>query len=194
MRHAITIVLISLLLLSGCARYQTERGKLIDESSIVLEEGETRREDILRNLGPPDQICALPGGCAFLYEYFNALEKQLGLSIGWKWLSLFKFAYGWAGADRQALFLIFDNDEILRSSEYRAWEEDLGSGFSIAFIYSLVSLVDMSHLEEESAAHGWGTGLLRPPSLTPDEQRKLEEEAKGIHLWGTSDISGGERD
>lgn len=157
-------------------------------------EGETRREDILSDLGPPDQICALPGGCAFLYESFNALEKQLGLSIGYKWLSLFKFAYGWAGADRQALFLIFDNDEILRSSEYRAWEEDLGSGFSIAFIYSLVSLVDMSHLEEEASAQGWGTGLLRPPSVTPDERRKLDDEAAGLHLWGTSDISGGERE
>ena len=191
MKHTITIVLISLLL-SGCAHYRTERGRLIDESSIVLEEGETRREDILRDLGPPDQICALPGGCAFLYESFNALEKQLGLSIGWKWLSLFKFAYGWAGADRQALFLIFDNDELLRSSEYRTWEEDLGTGFSIAFIYSFVSLVDMSQLEA-SAAHGWGTNLLRPPSVTPDERRKLEDEAEGLHLWGASDISGGQR-
>jgi len=193
MKHAITIVLLSLLL-TGCARYRTERGRLIEESSIVIEEGETRRKDILHDLGPPDQICSLPEGCAFLYESFNATEKQLGLSIGYKWLSLFKFAYGWAGADRQALLLIFDNDEILRSSEYRTWEEDLGSGFSIAFIYSLVSLVDMSHLEEESAAQGWGTGLLRPPSVTPDEQRKLDDEAKGLHLWGTSDISGGERD
>lgn len=187
------VIILAFLLLTGCARYRTERGRLIDESSIVLEEGETRRKDILRNLGPPDQICALPGGCAFLYESFNALEKQLGLSIGWKWLSLFKFAYGWADADRQALFLIFDNDEILRSSEYRAWEEDLGTGFSISFIYSFVAIVDMSHLEEEASAHGWGTGLLRPPSLTPDERRKLDDEAAGLHLWGTSDISGGER-
>ena len=194
MKHAITIVLISLICFSACARYRTERGMPLDESSIVIEDDKTRREDILRELGPPDQICALPGGCAFLYESFNALEKQLGISIGYKWLSLFKFAYGCAGAERQALFLIFDNDEILRSSEYRSWEENLGSGFSIAFIYSLVSLVDMSHLEEEASAHGWGTGLLRPPSLTPDEQRKLEDEAKGLHLWGTSDISGGERD
>jgi len=187
-------MVVSLLLLSGCAHYRTERGRLIDESSLVLEAGETRREDILRDLGPPDQICALPGGCAFLYESFNALEKQLGISLGWEWLSLFKFSYGWAGADRQALFLTFDNDEILRSSKYRTWEEDLGSGVSIAFIYSLVSLVDMTHLEEEAIAQGWGTGLLRPPAVNPDQRRKLYDETKGLHLWGTSDISGGERD
>jgi len=186
------IIILTILLLTGCAQYRTERGSLLEESAMDLEEGATLREEILRDLGPPDQICAIPGGCAFLYEYFSALEKQLGLSIGYKWLSLFKFAYGWAGADRQALILIFDNDAILRSSEYRTWEEDLGRGFSIAFIYSLVSLVDMSHLEEPSAAHEWGIALLRPPSVTPDEQRQLEDEAAGIHLWGTSDISGGE--
>jgi hypothetical protein len=188
-----TTIILTLLFLSGCARYRTERGFTIDESSLALEEGKTSRMDILRTLGPPTKISALPGGCAFLYEYFNILEKQLGLSIGYEWLSLFKFAYGWASADRQALLLIFDDYEILRSSEYLAWEEALGSGFSINFIISLVTLVDTSHLEEESVAHGWRTGLLRPPSITPDERRKLEDEAEGLHLWGTPDISGGER-
>jgi len=180
------------LCLSGCARYRTERGATIDESALSLEAGRTGRAEILRELGPPARMAVLPGGYVFLYEHFAILEKQLGITIGYRWLSLFKFAYGWASADRQALLLFIGDDEFLRSSEYLEWEEDLGSGFSIDFILSVVSLVDTSHLEEDSPEHTWGAGLLREASLTPDGQRRLEDEATGLDLWGTPDLLGGE--
>jgi len=65
-------LLCALLLLPGCAQYENKRGVEIvwqEEATSQLVRGESRREDVLRLLGPPSQVIALDDETAMYYLF-----------------------------------------------------------------------------------------------------------------------------
>jgi outer membrane protein assembly factor BamE (lipoprotein component of BamABCDE complex) len=72
-RHPLLLSLLcTALLLSGCAQYENKRGvEVVWQDAITgnLVRGESRREDVLRLLGPPSQVIALDGETAMYYLF-----------------------------------------------------------------------------------------------------------------------------
>ncbi len=71
-RPLLLSLLCSALLLGGCAQYENKRGVEVVWQETVTRElvrGESRREDVLRLLGPPSQVIALDGETAMYYLF-----------------------------------------------------------------------------------------------------------------------------
>lgn len=72
-RHLLLLsVLCTALLFSGCAQYENKRGVEVVWQDVITDKlvrGESRREDVLRLLGPPSQVIALDGETAMYYLF-----------------------------------------------------------------------------------------------------------------------------
>ncbi len=77
-------VLVTALLLSGCAQYENKRGVFDsweDGSDAGFVVGETTRRDVLKRLGPPSQVIALGDETVLYYLYERAEGKGLILIV-----------------------------------------------------------------------------------------------------------------
>jgi hypothetical protein len=131
-------------------------------------------------------MSALGKGVVFLYEYTLITERQIGVTFRYGLLSLIKFSHAKAKADRKTLLLLFDDQGILMSYALQELTEKVGSGIGVSFVYSVVSLVDTSNLEEEPAVFQWGTSLFKPLPETLNVQHSLESGQNGLELKGTT--------
>jgi hypothetical protein len=131
-------------------------------------------------------MSALGNGVVFLYEYTLITERQLGVTFRYGLLSLIKFSHANAKADRKTLLLLFDDKGILKSYAFQDLTEKLGSGVGASFVYSVVSLVDTSNLEEEPAVFQWGTSLCKPLPEALNIHHSLDSGQHGLELKGTT--------
>ena len=77
-RAKCVVLILSLLLLEGCARYQNTRGVEVGwEASIVdqLLRGKTTRQELMEQLGPPSQVIAV-GDETVLYYLFEHSDGE----------------------------------------------------------------------------------------------------------------------
>lgn len=75
---ALNVLLLSTLVLSGCAQYESKRGVEVNWQSTVtaqLVNGQSTRSDVLAMLGPPSQVISLDGESA-LYYLFERSEGE----------------------------------------------------------------------------------------------------------------------
>lgn len=75
---ALNVLLLSSLVLSGCAQYESKRGVEVNWQSTVtaqLVNGQSTRSDVLAMLGPPSQVISLDGESA-LYYLFERSEGE----------------------------------------------------------------------------------------------------------------------
>lgn len=134
--------------------------RVLDDDSFEL--ASTHVSDVIDVIGPPSKLSMYNDGLVFLYESIEKRERQLGLSSDYNILRLLKFSYARGIADREILLLIFDGEGYLVAKGHKEFQENLGSGQAIDFLFSIQSLVDSSSLEEDPPALNWGSSLLVP--------------------------------
>jgi hypothetical protein len=180
------IVLLFLCALQGCTILHTQIDNPLQFSQDDFNKHQTHISTVLERLGPPAKMSALGNGMAFLYEYTLITERQIAVTIRYGALSLLKFSYAKAGADRQTLLLVFDDKGVLTSYALQDLTEKVGSGVGASFVYSVKSLVDTSHLEEEPAVFHWGTSLFRSLPEALNAHHSLESGQHGLERTGTT--------
>jgi hypothetical protein len=82
--------------------------------------------------------------------------------------------------------MFFDAESILTSYAFQDFTEKVGSGIGAGFVYSVVSLVDTSNLEEEPAVFQWGTSLFKSFPETLNVHHSLDSGQHGLELKGTT--------
>jgi len=113
-------VLLSAMLLGGCAQYESKRGVEVNWQAAVTEQlvnGQSTRRDVLALLGPPSQVIALDGESA-LYYLFEHSEGQ-GLV-----LLLYNRMRIDTRYDRAIFF--FDKNDVLTEFATRLYPADEG--------------------------------------------------------------------
>jgi outer membrane protein assembly factor BamE (lipoprotein component of BamABCDE complex) len=113
-------LLLSALLLIGCAQFESKRGVEVNWQSTVtaqLVNGQSTRRDVLALLGPPSQVIALDGESA-LYYLFEHSEGE-GLI-----LVLYNSMRIDTRYDRAIFF--FDKNDILTEFSTRLYPTDAG--------------------------------------------------------------------
>jgi hypothetical protein len=86
--------------------------------------------------------------------------------------------------------LIFDEKGYLVAKTYNNFEENLGSGQAISFLYAIESLVDSSKLEETPGSLGWGSSLLKPLPVALNYPHNLGTGESGVEQLGAPDSVG----
>jgi len=191
--YRVTLVSLCLLIVgltTGCTVITKEVGTPIPADQADLIEGQARIGDVIGALGPPDNLTALGGVAAFIYEYVDIKENQVGLNFEGDVFKWFKFSLASSTGKREALVLIFDEDGLLTGRRFYRWEENLGKGAGIAFIVGAKSLVDTSHLEQEPGAFAWGSTLLKPLPEGLNRGQSMDSGLGGLEQRGTTDKVG----
>jgi len=114
------VLLLSAMLLGGCAQYESKRGVEVNWQANVTEQlvnGQSTRRDVLALLGPPSQVIALDGESA-LYYLFEHSEGQ-GLI-----LLLYNRMRIDTRYDRAIFF--FDKNDVLTEFATRLYPADEG--------------------------------------------------------------------
>lgn len=164
------------------------RGVALDDKNIEI--SRTHFNDVIYQLGPPSKLSKYNDGLVFLYEAIEIQEKQLGLNIDYNVLRLIKFSYAKGAAERQALILIFDKNGLLISQNFKEFDEDLGSGQAIDYLFSIESLVDSSKLEEDPSSLTWGSSLLKPLPEVLNYSQNLGTGESGVEQLGVPNSVG----
>jgi hypothetical protein len=153
-------------------------------------EGRTRVETVVTELGPPSQVSRLPGGFVFLYEYTGISEFQLGLSVNTPILRWFKFIKAWNRLNQEGCVLTFDDQGVLRGQGLGKWQESLGGGSALQFIFAVLSLSDVSELLQPADAHSWGATLLQLPPVALNSRQSLRSGENGLQQRIAPDYAG----
>jgi len=175
---------------AGCTTIGRRYGEPIAPDLRGLEAGRTTVQQAVATLGPPARMSPVPGGVAMLYEHVDGVEKQLGINLELVGLDWFKVAIGRGTADREELLLLFGEDAVLRSQEYRAWREDTGRGFGFQLFFAALPTVDSKHLWESPEQFTWGRRALEPLAVTLNEANSITSGTHGIEARGTPDSAG----
>jgi hypothetical protein len=187
-----------LLLLTLCLLFTTSSCTVISkdinkqttlkDKSFELER--TSISNVLEQLGPPSKLSKLNGGLVFIYESVDIDEYQIGFSAKYDFFRWFKFSFAKGKADRELLLLIFDNNGLLVAKTYNNFEENLGSGQAVSFLYSIDSLVDSSKLEEAPGSLAWGNSLLQPLPIALNYPNNLSTGESGVEQLGAPNSVG----
>lgn len=81
---ALTALVLSAIVLGGCAQFESKRGVEVNWQSSVTEQlvnGQSTRRDVLAMLGPPSQVIALDGESALYYLFEHSEGEGLILIV-----------------------------------------------------------------------------------------------------------------
>jgi hypothetical protein len=186
----LVLVVVLPLVLSGCSQFRTELGKPLSVHKGAFVEGETSVQTIIHELGPPNQVSALPDGVAFLYDHTQIAENQIGVSVNVAVLRFLKFVKARSYVDQDILLLTFDDEGRLRGVGAHHWKEDLGGGTAVQLIFSAISLSDASAFRRPSDTHSWGAAWLRPLPSALNSGQTLRSGAHGLQLRSAPSYAG----
>lgn len=173
---------------SGCADLRFTRGPFLELQESDLAPGETHSRDVLTALGPPDKLSRVGTGFAFLYERFDARERQVGVSV--PGVEGLKLVLGRGTARRQTLLLSFDGDGALLSRQIEDRSAKIGSGGALQFAVVIAPLVDVSPFTGRAPQHRWGAGLLRPLPQALNRGQDLDGGDSGLEQLATPTKAG----
>jgi hypothetical protein len=179
-RLGLTALLAGLACGLGCSSFRTQMGRPLPTGTEQFAEGQSRVEDVARQLGPPSQASQLSPGFVFLYEYSAIREFQLGISVNVPILRYFKFVHAWNHLDQQALVLTFDDQGVLRSAGGGRSKESLGGGSAAQPVFVSISLSDVSRILRPADAHDWGESLLKPLPVALNSAQSLRSGEHGV--------------
>lgn len=165
-----------------------DRNETVNEASFEL--SKTHFSEVIDQVGPPSKLSKYNNGLVFLYESIKIKENQIGLSADYNILKLLKFSYAKGAAERQTLLLIFDVNGFLIRHKYNEFNEDLGSGQAIDYLFSIESLVDVSKLEQDPSSLSWGSSLLKPLPEALNYLQNLGTGESGVEQLGAPNSVG----
>ena len=178
-------LLILLALTAGCTLISKEHGRPLVSEDSDFEDGATHFRDVLRRLGPPAKVSAVPGGMAFQYEHLTVKERQFGINIPIPSLQWLKLSLGRARVDLDTLLLLFDEKGRLKSHRFEERQQEIGTGTSVQLFFAVAPIVDTSGVEADHEPNEWGMALLRPPFESLNSRQSLESGQNGVQLRGT---------
>ena len=185
-----------LLLVTGCTVLREDIGRRIVWDAEQFQEGRTHYRDVMKELGAPLRVSRSGDGVAFLYEHLIVKEGQIGLSyseelgLNLEFLEPIQFTYGKAAADRQALLMTFDRAGILETERFVAWNQKLGTGFSVQAVVDVGSVVDTSAVRKGVVPNRWGMMLLRSLPQTLNTAQSIDDGRFGLEQRGTPAVAG----
>lgn len=179
------VFFVVIVFLSGCTSISKQIGRDLEPMAKDIKISRTHFHDILDNLGPPDQITALPGGFVFLYESLLITEKQIGISSTKEVLNWFKLSFSDADVDRLVHIFTFDKRGYLRSHVGKMTSKDIGDGSSLQFLFTVEEMVNTNYLEKDPVQQDWGFLLLKPIPQTLNSNQSLDSGAGGLEQIGT---------
>ena len=179
-----------ILTFTSCTVISKDINRDVTVKDTNFELSKTHFSEVIDQVGPPSKLSKYNNGLVFLYESINIKENQLGLSADYNILKLLKFSYAKGVAERQVLLLIFDNNGFLISQNYKEFQEQLGSGQAIDFLFSIESLVDVSKLEEDPSSLSWGSSLLKPLPEALNYSQNLGTGESGVEQLGAPNSVG----
>lgn len=187
-KYYIFRLLLSVFIVTGLLSSCTVISKNIDSDRDLegdtFEVESTHVSDVIEEIGPPSKLSRYGSGMVFLYESIEKRERQLGLSSDYNILRLLKFSYARGTADREMLLLIFNNEGILTAKGHKIFQENLGSGQAIDFLFSIQSLVDSSSLEQDPPSLSWGRSLLTPLPESLNYNHNITSGNSGLEQLG----------
>jgi len=165
-------------------------GKPLKVEPDQFVEGQTRVETVIHELGPPNRASRTVDGVAFLYEHWVMREFQLGIAVPLPVFEWFKFLKARNYLDQDILLLTFDNQGVLRSAGASKWQEGLGGGTGVQFIFSMMSFSDVSKFLRPADAHNWGQTMLQPLPVALNSAQSLRTGEHGLQQPITPDYAG----
>lgn len=153
---------------------------------LLAQEGPLGVDDVLAALGPPQKLSALSGGYVFLYQQFDIVEKQLGISSDQPVLKWFKLSLADADVEADTLVLQFDREDRLVASGFSSTREDLGEGGSVMFALNFLSMISSEELDRDlQGPNRWGMSLLVKPQVALNRKSSVDSGQDGLELRGT---------
>jgi len=186
----VCVLMTALGLLTGCSSFRTELGQPVAARAGGFAEGRTGVNAVIRDLGPPNAITRLPDGFAFLYEHSTISEFQFGFSANLPVIRWLKFVRAWNHIEQDNVLLTFDDQGVLCSVGTGNWQESLGGGGAVQFLFVVMSLSDLSDFLCPADAHGWGKSLLQPLPVTLNSAQSLRNGEHGLQLRNSPDFAG----
>ena len=189
-KQLLLLAIFLLFITSSCTVISKDINKQTSLADKSFELEKTNVGDAINQMGPPSKLSKFNNGLVFIYESVDIDEYQIGLSAKYDFFRWFKFSFAKGKADREILLLIFDEKGYLVAKTYNNFEENLGSGQSISFLYAIESLVDSSKLEETPGSLGWGSSLLKPLPVALNYPHNLGTGESGVEQLGAPDSVG----
>ncbi len=180
MQSFLTVIVFALLstVLSSCSQFTTHLDTPPPDINTTFA---TSYGEVLSTYGPPSQIHTTPTGFYFLYENVKIKENQIGLSLDFLIPDIFSFVFGRGSARLQSLLVGFNSTGMQTSLTRSDWDEDLGKGSGLQFIFTPLPLVDDSSLRVTAPQNQWGTELL----LQQDDDIRVRLSDERLILLGT---------
>ena len=185
LERAAPILLLLVLLLSGCTQWRYELGTRVSEEALPDSSQGVSLTEVLASLGPPMRLSALGKGYVLAWEFWRIREDTIGLSLGALGVDLLSVDWGKAHMHGEFLIVTFNREHQVTSSSFARWSNDAGGGRAIQPMLGLVSLVDVEDMLEDMPQHQWGAALLEPLPEAINSPSRPDTGQNGIQRRGT---------
>lgn len=176
-------LLLLLGLLSGCTRWAYDIGDPLSAAQRPADNAALA--EVLRQLGPPQRISALPDGYVLGWEHWVVKEMTLGLSLGPLGADMLAIDWGSAQMSGEFLLLTFNREHRLTASRFTLWDEHAGGGTALQPSLGLVDVVDISDLVGPMPQHRWGAMSLQRLPLPLNSASSPDSGVSGLEQRGT---------
>lgn len=190
---AASVTLCGMLLLSsvGCtlARKSMNPNIAFPQQPYLI--GETDRNEVLTELGPPLKMTILPEGYAFMYEGVDTKELQLGFTLPIPIINWFKVVVARADYNHHVLVYQFDLNHKLLAAAGNDIHFDLGNSTAVQPILAVEMLFDTSAVENDIVHFTeWPAFCLWPLPETINRANSMNTGTAGIEQRGTAPFVG----
>jgi hypothetical protein len=164
------------MLTASCTRIHISNDTEIDAAQTRTIQHNTSYADVLKALGPPAKVTALPSGFAFLYERTQALQRGIALSFYFIRASVTK-------GDRllDAYVVVFDERGLVVGHEQITKSVPL----SLTFALTIPTGGPPRALTASAPQHHWGMSMLNPLPQTLNAANDLDAGMHGLEQRGT---------
>ena len=193
--RAVTVFLLSSVLLGGCTQWRYDIGEPIAslqnaDQTQPATTGEVKVPSlslgqVLDQLGPPHHVSAASAGFAMAWEYWHIREDSVGISLGALGADFLTFDWGTMHAQGEFVLLTFDANHQLTAISRSTWDGPAGSGMAVQPFVSVISVLDSDDLRGPLPQHAWGAGLLQQLPRGLNRVSNTNEGRNGLQQRGT---------
>jgi hypothetical protein len=170
--------------LAGCSQWKYEMGTHFTKEEIPLSDGSVSLQTVMDRMGPPLHVSATHNGYVMAWEHWLVREDSLGFSLGPLGIDILSIDIGSLTIKGEHVLMAFNQQHMLISESYSAWENRAGGGMAIQPSIG-VDVVDAEDLTQALTQHDWGAASLGPISNTLNLQSSPHTGQNGLEQRGT---------
>jgi hypothetical protein len=167
--------------LTGCGYFKLTVGQPLGNKADQFKEGKTSFGSVMEVFGPPEVVSQLPSGFAYLYEYHQKKEAQIGVSVQ----NYFKVGAAIANGRFETLVLTFDDRGVLLAKQTKLVSKKVGRSAYLQLIFVSKSGFAVDKYAVVSPQHTWGMSLFMPLPEALNAGQDLDSGANGLEQSGT---------